>query len=138
MSFPATPPEDAPPDEATRDSKDVLAAPAGDVSAEISLLQAVLPPLLDDFQHWFSRSTDLLETQTIDFLSTDQRQALRSRIQSAQKQVSAAQALAAATEGKAGIDMPVVMSWHSLVHECWGIALRLRRENPGDTQPNHL
>lgn len=132
MSFPATPPEDAP-----QDSEDVLANASGYVSEEISLLQAVLPPLLDDFQHWFSRSADLLETQTIDFLSTDQRQALRSRIQSAQKQVSAARALAAATEG-AGIDMPVVMSWHKLVHECWGIALRLRRENPAGTQPNHL
>lgn len=112
MPFPSPPPEDSSPE----------------VPEDIRLLQAVLPPLLDDFQHWFSRSADLLEAQSIDFLSSEQQQALRSQVRSAQKQVSAAQALAAATEGKAGIDMPVVMSWHKLVHECWGIALRLRRE----------
>lgn len=121
MPFYPTPPEDSSPE----------------VPEDIRLLQTVLPPLLDDFQHWFSRSADLLEAQSIDFLSPEQQQVLRSQVRSAQKQVSAAQALAAATEGKAGIDMPVVMSWHKLVHECWGIALRLRRENSGNPQSGH-
>ncbi|MGC1305649.1 MAG: DUF2605 domain-containing protein [Phormidesmis sp.] len=94
-----------------------------------NLLKAILPPLLNDFRHWFGRSIELLETKEISFLTPAQQQDLLLRVQQAQKQVSASQALAAATDSQAGIDMPVVMAWHKLVHECWGIALRLRKEN---------
>ncbi|MGD1897219.1 MAG: DUF2605 domain-containing protein [Phormidesmis sp.] len=105
MTVPSTPPEDA------------------------NLLKAVLPPLLNDFQHWFARTISLLESQTITFLSAAEQTDLRDRIQVAQKQVSASQALASVTDGQAGIEMPVVMGWHKLVHECWGVALRQRKES---------
>ena len=105
MTVPSTPPEDA------------------------NLLKAVLPPLLNDFQHWFARTISLLESQTITFLSAAEQTDLRDRIQVAQKQVSASQALASVTDGQAGIEMPVVMGWHKLVHECWGVALRQRKDS---------
>ncbi|MGB3292188.1 MAG: DUF2605 domain-containing protein [Phormidesmis sp.] len=100
-----------------------------------NLLKAVLPPLLKDFQHWFGRTIEMLEAQSVDFLTPEQQQDLLMRVRSAQRQVSVSQALSAATDSQAGIDMPVVMAWHKLVHECWGVALRLRKERQ-DAQPD--
>ncbi len=94
-----------------------------------NLLKAILPPLLNDFQHWFGRTADLLETQIITFLAPDQQQDLLNRVKIAQQQVSASKVLASATDSQAGIDMPVVMAWHQLVHECWGVTIRFRKES---------
>ncbi|MEL6468666.1 MAG: DUF2605 domain-containing protein [Cyanobacteria bacterium J06623_4] len=104
MTVPSPPPEDA------------------------NLLKSVLPPLLDDFQHWFGRTVEMLETQTISFLSEEEQTDLLDRVYNAQKEVTASQALSAATDSQAGIEMPVIMAWHSLVQECWSVALRLRQE----------
>ena len=106
-----------------------------DLPDDPNLLKAVLPPLLDDFQHWFSRTISLLESNQASFMSAEQQQDLLARVQSARQQVSASQALAAATDSKAGIDMPVVMGWHKLVHECWGVAIRIRREQSAAQTP---
>ena len=92
------------------------------------LLKAVLPPLLNDFQTWFGQTIARLESTQASFLTPEQQQDLLSRVRSARQQVSAAQALSAATDSQAGIDMPVVMRWHKLVHECWGVAIRMRQE----------
>jgi len=97
-----------------------------------NLLKAVLPPLLDDFQHWFGRTISLLEGTQASFMTPEQQQDLLTRVQAARQQVSASQALAAATDSQAGIDMPVVMGWHKLVHECWGVAIRIRREQSSE------
>ena len=93
-----------------------------------NLLKTVLPPLLEDFQHWFGRTIERLEGTQASFLSTEQQQDLLARVQTAKQQVSAAQVLAAATDSQAGIEMAVVMGWHQLVHECWGVAIRIRQE----------
>ena len=98
------------------------------VKEDADLLNSVLPPLLEDFQHWFSRTTQLLETQELTFLSPVEQTSLLERVRVAAKQVSASQSLAAVTAGQASIEMPVVMSWHKLVYECWGVALRYRKE----------
>ena len=108
MAVPSTPPEDA------------------------DLLKSVLPPLLDDFQHWFGHTISLLESQTVSFLTAAEQSDLLARVHTAQQQVSVSQALSSATDSQAGIEMPVVMSWHKLVHGCWGVALRLRKENPAE------
>jgi hypothetical protein len=93
------------------------------------LMKSVLPPLLEDFQHWFSRTLEMLETRNVSFLSAEQQQNLLERVSSAQQQVSASQMLASATDGQATIEMPVIMSWNKLVHECWGVSLRSRQED---------
>ena len=116
MSFSSPPPENLPDD--------------------ADLLKAVLPPLLKDFQHWFSRTIEMLEAQDIKFLTPGQQQDLLTRVRVAQQQVNASMALSAATDSQVGVDMSVVMAWHKLVHECWGVALRLRKERQG-TQPDH-
>ncbi|MEL6552437.1 MAG: DUF2605 domain-containing protein [Cyanobacteria bacterium J06621_11] len=114
MTFSSNPPEDA--------------TPAGEPE-DTALLKAVLPPLLKDFQHWFGRTIQLLETQEIAFLSPVEQTSLLERVREAKNQVSASQSIAAITDGQAGIEMPVVMAWHKLVYECWGVALRYRKEN---------
>ncbi|MEM9151238.1 MAG: DUF2605 domain-containing protein [Cyanobacteria bacterium P01_F01_bin.3] len=97
------------------------------------LLKSVLPALLSDFQHWFGRTISMLEGQTISFLTDAEQADLLTRVRVAQQQVSVSKALASATDSQAGIEMPVVMAWHKLVHECWGVALRLRKEKSADS-----
>ena len=109
--------------------------PPENLPDDADLLKAVLPPLLKDFQHWFGRTIEMLEAQNIEFMTPGQQQDLLTRVRTAQQQVNVSQALSAATDSQAGIDMPVVMAWHQLVHECWGVALRLRRERQS-TQPD--
>lgn len=104
---------------------------------DAALLKSVLPPLLDDFHYWFGRTIDLLDAQTVGFLSTEQQQDLLTRVKAAQQQVSASKALSSATDSQAGIDMAVVMTWHKLVHECWSVAIRYRKEKATQSeQPN--
>ena len=93
---------------------------------EKELLKTILEPLLEDFQHWFGRSRNLLESERISFLS-DQKQAdLLERVKESQKEVSTAQILFQATDGQAGVDMKVVLPWHKLVGECWDVAKKWR------------
>lgn len=114
MSFPSEPIEPTP--------------SGGNLPEDANLLKAVLPSLLDDFRYWFGRTIALLDSQDISFLSSPQQQDLLSRVQAAQQQVHASQALSAATDSQAGIEMSVVMAWHKLVHECWVVAIRQRKE----------
>lgn len=99
---------------------------------DANLLKAVLPPLLDDFQHWFGRTVTLLEAQPLSFLSSSQQADLLARVQSAQKQVSASQTLCAVTDNQVGVEMKVVMAWHKLVNECWSVVMRDRRDQSSE------
>lgn len=93
---------------------------------EKELLKQILEPLLEDFDYWFSRSSSLLESETMPFLSTDEQQDLIQRIKQAQGEVKTAQMLFKITDGQAGIDTQVLVPWHKLVGECWNIFRRWR------------
>ncbi|BAZ15360.1 hypothetical protein NIES4071_72320 [Calothrix sp. NIES-4071] len=95
---------------------------------EPELLKSVLQPLLEDFQYWFTRARNLLETERIDFMSTQEQSDLLLRVNLAQEQVNAAKMMFAATDGQAGIDMEALMPWHQLVTECWNVAMKFRSE----------
>ncbi|AKG23130.1 DUF2605 domain-containing protein [Calothrix sp. 336/3] len=99
---------------------------------EPELLKTVLQPLLDDFQYWFGRSRNLLETETIPFLSPEEQSAFLTRIKQAQQEVNTAKMLFAATDGQVGIEMATLMPWHHLLNECWKVAMHFRM---GKTQP---
>lgn len=103
--------------------------PPANLPEDKDLLKAILPPLLDDFQHWFGRTLELLNTREISFLSAAEKQDLKTRVEAAQAQVAASKTMTRLTDSQTGIEMPVVMAWHKLVHECWGVALRLRKES---------
>lgn len=96
--------------------------------SESNLLKTVLEPLLEDFQYWFTRSRTLLESQAIAFLTEEQQADLLQRVTYAYQEVLTAQALLRATDGQAGVDTPILMTWHQLVSECWQVSMRLRSE----------
>ncbi len=93
-----------------------------------NILKSVLEPLLDDFQYWFTRSQTLLEGDAIAFLSETQQSDLLARVTEAQQEVVAAKSLLKVTDGQAGVETSVLMTWHHLVTECWQVSLRLRSE----------
>lgn len=93
---------------------------------EKELLKTILEPLLEDFQHWFERFRNLLESEKLSFLSDQEQAELLTRVKQSQKEVSTAQILFQATEGQAGVDMKVVLPWHKLVTKCWDVANQWR------------
>ena len=101
---------------------------------ESELLKALLEPLLEDFNYWFERSTKLLETEEIPFLSDEDQSDLLARVKQAQQEVGAAKALFQATEGQVGIETTALMPWHRLLAECWQVSARFRSwqsDSPG-------
>lgn len=91
-------------------------------------MKTVLEPLLEDFQYWFVRSRDFLETEKLSFMDEQAQSELLSRVKQAQEELSAAMMLFNATEGQVGIDMTTLMPWHQLVTECWNVAARFRSQ----------
>lgn len=103
---------------------------------EPELLKTVLEPLLEDFQYWFTRSIDFLQTERVTFLSIDEQSDLLARVKQAQEEVNTAKMLFAATGGQVGIDMATLMPWHKLLTECWKVAMRFRSAQSSFTPKN--
>ncbi|MCU0548120.1 MAG: DUF2605 domain-containing protein [Leptolyngbya sp. Prado105] len=93
-----------------------------------NIFKTVLEPLLEDFQYWFSRSRKLLEAESISFLSEAEQTELLQRVVSAQQAVSVTQALMKATDGQAGVDSSILVTWHKVVTDCWQVSLKLRSQ----------
>jgi hypothetical protein len=93
---------------------------------EKELLKSLLEPLLQDFQYWFARSRNLLETQRLGFFSEEEQRELLRRIQQGQQEVSTVQVMFQATGGQVGIDPQKLVPWHKLVTECWQVSRRWR------------
>jgi hypothetical protein len=90
------------------------------------LLRQVLAPLLEDLQYWFSRSRQMLEVESLDFMAAVDQQAMLDRVLEAQQAVGVSQSLLAATDGQAGVEMSLMMDWHKLVTECWALSMQHR------------
>ncbi|MBP5971837.1 DUF2605 domain-containing protein [Brasilonema sp. CT11] len=95
---------------------------------EPELLKTVLQPLLEDFQYWFARSRNFLETEELLFMSQHEQSDLLTRVKKAQEEVNTAKMLFTATGGQVGIDMATLMPWHQLVTKCWNVAMRFRSQ----------
>ena len=93
---------------------------------EKEILSTVLKPLLEDFQYWFDRSSSLLKSENLPFLSADEQEDLLTRIEKAKLEVSTAQMLFDATDGEIGIESKMLVPWHRLVAKCWDVARRWR------------
>lgn len=83
------------------------------------LLKGILGPLLDDFQYWFARSRELLESRSLPTLTPAAQTDLLERVKAAQQEVAAARGLFQATDGRIGLEMATLAPWHRLVAECW-------------------
>ncbi|NCO76061.1 MAG: DUF2605 domain-containing protein [Cyanobacteria bacterium] len=97
-------------------------------STEKEILKKVLTPLLEDFDYWFSRSSSLLESQKMGFLSVDEQENLLQRIKNAQEEVKTSIMLFKITDSQVGVETKILFSWHQLVSECWQIARKWRLE----------
>jgi len=93
---------------------------------EKELLKTVLEPLLEDFQYWFERSRNLLESEQMSFFSASEQAQLLEKIVHSQREVQTAKMLFNATDGSAGIDSRMLLPWHQLVAECWSVAQKCR------------
>lgn len=101
---------------------------------EKELLKAVLEPLLEDFQYWFGRSRSLLEKENLPFFQPSEQLSLLERVKTAQQEVSTAQLLYQTTG--AGIEPSILVPWHQLVTECWGVASRWRSFKEKEREQN--
>jgi Protein of unknown function (DUF2605) len=97
-------------------------------SADPELLKALLEPLLEDFDYWFSRSIALLESEQMSFMTRLAQQELLGRVVESLSAVTAMRSLMVAMENRAGVEMSVLMDWHKLVHECWGVSIKHRQD----------
>ncbi|MEO1181368.1 MAG: DUF2605 domain-containing protein [Cyanobacteria bacterium J06636_28] len=95
--------------------------------ADTPLVQSVLEPLLNDFQYWFSESKTLLTSPKADCLDAEQRQSLIDQVEATQQAVNTARTLLLATDGQAGVEPSLVMTWHQLVLRCWQAAQQIRQ-----------
>jgi len=92
------------------------------------LLKTVLEPLLQDFEYWFTRSRNFLETEQLSFMSHQEQSDLLLRVKQAQAELNTAKMLFTATDKQVGIDMTTLTPWHKLVTECWSVAMRFHKE----------
>lgn len=90
------------------------------------LLKQVLAPLLEDLQYWFSRSRQMLEAESLGFMTLEAQESMLDRVVEAQQAVGVAQSLLVATDGQAGVEMSLLMQWHKLVTECWALSMQQR------------
>jgi Protein of unknown function (DUF2605) len=95
--------------------------------SEQELLQNILQPLLTDFEYWFGRSIQLLDSTQIPFLSPIDQAELLDRVKQAQQEVSVAQMLFRAVDGKVGVEPSQMLGWHQLVTQCWQVSMQLRQ-----------
>lgn len=92
------------------------------------VLKSVLEPLLDDFQYWFARSREFLETRQLSFMSEQEQSDLLLQIKQAQDELNTARMMFNATDGQVAIDMATITPWHLLVTKCWNVAMRFHQE----------
>ncbi|MDB9311612.1 DUF2605 domain-containing protein [Spirulina sp. CS-785/01] len=100
--------------------------------SERELLVNILEPLFDDFQFWFARSQNLLETENIDFLSEGEQADLLERVKHAQQEVATAKMLFHATGEQVGVELSTLTPWHQLVTQCWQVSQRWRLSQQQD------
>ena len=105
--------------------------------SEQELLQTILQPLLTDFDYWFSQSSQLLGSTEIPFLTPTIQADLLDRVKQAQQEVSVAQMLFNAVDGKVGVEPSQMLGWHQLVTECWQVSMQYRQsQQPKSESPD--
>jgi hypothetical protein len=100
---------------------------SADSASNPPLVQAILEPLLDDFQYWFQEAEHILTSAQGETLAIAERQTLLDQIRAAQQEVATARTLLLATEGNVGVEMEMIGQWHQLVGKCWQTARQVRQ-----------
>ena len=90
-----------------------------------ALLDELLASLLDDFEHWFQRGEELLQSCPDAVMPLEGRQQMAIRLQEGKKAIAATRALVAASTQPMAVSMEVMNPWHGLVTEVWALAAKL-------------
>ncbi len=99
--------------------------------SKAELLKQILSPLLDDYRYWFERSRQLLDQEQLTGLLSPQAQAdLLDRVQQAQAELQAAEALYNLSANEVGVDPGLMAKWHRLLMECAELGRRYRQLPP--------
>ena len=93
-----------------------------------ALMESLLRSLLDDFDHWFRRGEQLLETCPLSVMGASEQAELRARLQEGRKAVAATRALTSASSQPVAVSMEAMTPWHGLVTEVWGLASKVGRQ----------
>ena len=91
-----------------------------------ALLGSLLSSLLDDFDHWFARGEELLNTCPDTVLSEQERRQMALRIVEGKRSIAATRALVGASNEPMAVSMDAMRPWHLLVTEVWQLSARLR------------
>lgn len=105
-----------------------LSSPPPDPESSGALLDQLLGSLLGDFSTWFERGLVLLDHCPIAVMPAAQQQQLRSRLELARKELSAASSLRQAAPIPMALDMETLAPWHQLVLSVWNLSASLRMQ----------
>jgi hypothetical protein len=94
--------------------------------SDVSFLDQLLEPLLEDFAASFERGFQLLENCPEAVLPLTRQHRLMARLEDARRELAAARALRAAAPVPMALDMATITPWHELVVEVWTLSAALR------------
>ena len=100
------------------------------------LLEHLLGSLLSDFRFWFERGELLLDLCPDAVISAAEREALRTDLEQARRELIAATSLRQATPAPVALSMDSLAPWHQLVMRVWALSARLRRSGVSLPQLN--
>ncbi len=91
------------------------------------LLKEILTPLLEDFHYWFDRSQQLLEGESLSFMTPDDQAALLRQVKEAQSELQVAETLYKLADNEVGVDPALVAKWHGLLMACADVGRQYRQ-----------
>jgi len=94
--------------------------------SDVSFLDQVLEPLLEEFAASFERGFQLLENCPESVLPLASQLTLMGRLETARRELAAARALRAAAPVPMALEMGTITPWHNLVVEVWTLSAALR------------
>jgi hypothetical protein len=93
-----------------------------------ALLEHLLGSLLSDFRFWFERGELLLDLCPDAVMAPAEREALRTELHQARRELIAATSLRRATAAPVALALDTLAPWHQLVMRVWSLSARLRRD----------
>ncbi len=94
---------------------------------EAALLDHLLGSLLSDFRFWFERGDLLLDLCPEEVMAAAERDALRSELRQASRELIAATSLRRAAPAPVALALEALVPWHQLLMRVWSLSAHLRR-----------
>lgn len=96
-------------------------------SNDSEVLKNIFEPLLEDFVYWFGRSLTLLETEELNFMTSNQKLDLINRIKETLQAVQTAKMMYKLSGEQVAVEVQAILPWHNLLMECQAVGMRFRQ-----------